>query len=183
MKVTHYICPQNCGKTAFAKNLQMEDPENTLLFSSPSKDIINRVFRGCHYDKVIFDDFLKTYSLVDNKMKFIEWFICNILSILNKGGELILISTPDKLRNSSSYLLFANGLLSKNRIKNEFVNKETIMKEIEEFDFLCLCPNDHIKVIKTRFESYTVNEVLEKHTKSLLSEEQFLTRIKGEFLK
>lgn len=34
MKITHYICPRNCGKTTFAKELKMEDPENTLFYTT-----------------------------------------------------------------------------------------------------------------------------------------------------
>jgi hypothetical protein len=37
MKITHYICPRQSGKSEHAKSLQMEDPENTLLISAESK--------------------------------------------------------------------------------------------------------------------------------------------------
>lgn len=163
----------------------MEDPENTFLITHPNSNIVNRNFCGHHYKKVIFDGFLDVLLTCKDKCdedKFFHWFNTDLLPCLEDNGELVLISTPDKLRNSSSYLLFSLGLVSKNKIKNDFVNKETIMKEIEDFDKWLLCPNDHLQVIKTDF-NIKRDEDWKKEQKRLLSNERYLIDIEGEFLK
>lgn len=185
MKTKHYICPRGCGKTTFAEELQMKDPEGTLLFSNCSTDILGKNFRGQRFNKVIFDGFLDLYGKFNevDKVRFTDWFICHVLSVLDSEGELILISTPDMLRNSSSYLLLSNGLINKSQIQNEVVNKDTIIKEIYEFQRLFLTPNvENLEIIQTNFNKPKMLK-WEEEEKKQLPHEKYLTDIKGEFLR
>jgi len=185
MKVKHYITPRACGKSTFAKDLQMELPDTTLLLSGCSEGVINRRFWGDHFDRIIFDDFMYTYGFFKingSEVRFTDWFLGYLLPRLNADGELILISTPDRLRNSSSYLLGTQGIRNKDQIKNDFVNKDKIINEIKEFHFLFLLPSKNIEVIKTNF-GFGFKEEFKKRQKAEFNEEEYLTQIEGNFLK
>lgn len=157
-KVKHYICPRACGKTTFANKLQKEDPSLLLIQgegSSMSIDSLLTRFRGqkdshdC-YTGIIVDEFLPmTRHHNYSRSKFL--FFLEYLGI----DEVILISTPDKLYNSSEF------------------------DELEMKDrFLLSSNNIEVEVIKTNF-----NNSRDIASRDLFNHEFFETQILGNYRK
>ena len=106
MKVKHYICPRACGKTTLANNLQKKDSSLLLIQCeglSVSIDSLIAKFRGQEdardcYTGIIIDEFIPITKHRDYHLSQFQ-FLLDYLGI----EEVILISTPDKLYNSSEF--------------------------------------------------------------------------------
>jgi len=186
MKIKHYICPRNCGKTTFAENLQMGDPENTLLFK------MDRGFwkwgqdmRGERWKRIIMDEYILRYNNLGetDKDRFVDWLNTDVINCLYKHdeGELILISTPDKLYSEESIML-ASLIYNYGYQKDyEILDMKKIMNNYQEINNKCL-NLAIVEIIKTDFGNKKDKEILKRY-KEMFSEEQYKTDILGEFLK
>lgn len=190
MKIKHYICPRVCGKTTFAKDLQMEDPENTLLYTGIWN--CGRSHKGEKYKRIILDEFLYIRNVVNktdqHKKFFDDWVLIELIHFALDGkGELILISTPEKLRNSSTFAMIIGGISDvRKRLKDfPFININTIEQEIYDFEknFLSQHKGTNVEIIKTDFGTPKFNGMEKKNIRRELGEEKYLTEIEGEFLK
>lgn len=186
MRITHYICPRDCGKTEKAKEIQMEDLSGTLLFIYRNGRFGASMRKEPKFRTIIYDEFLLTYSHQDTlsqKESFLRWILCDVMQALKPDGHLILFSTPDKLRNSSSFLLMQKGLINRSQIESDYVNNDTIMEEIIEFQKLFLCPfGTNVTLVKTDF-GVEKNEKELKQFKQMYGNELFETEMKGNFLR
>lgn len=198
IKFKHYICPRGCGKTTKAIELFNENPKETILLTYPNNNkylgIDNHKYddhikpcgvslRGYFPKRIIIDEFIFWVMNMNHwRDRIMDEVHTNIISSMRgyKEAELILFSTPDKLRNSSSYLLLDTGIVDMGQIKNEFVNKERIMQEIMDFQRLFLTPGE-VEIIKTNFGN-EMKEDYKIYHKKTMSEEQYRTNILGEFL-
>ena len=186
MKIKHYIAPRSCGKTEFAKNLQMEDPEGSLLFLLEYGNWKwGFGLRGERYKRIILDEFLFMYGKqsVTDKDKFLNWVLCELIRSLDiKNGELILISTPDKLRNASSFSLLSTGINERDIMKIPFINSKKVIEEIQELQRLFLCPfGTNVEIIKTDFgRNFTEKE--KREMSRMIGVERAKIEVEGEFL-
>lgn len=182
MKIKHYICPRNCGKTTFAENLQMEDPENTLLFK------MDRGFwrwgqnmRGERWNKIIMNEYILRYNQLNenDKDRFVSWIYQIVLNTLTKDGELILISTPDRSYSQEEIALACIGKLSA-----DFYSLDTnkINRNIREIDNKFLNPSfKNLQIIETDLGCKTTQE--EKTKMGLqLGAERYRTDVLGKYL-
>lgn len=162
MKITHYICPRGCGKTTKAKELQMEDPENTLLFTLGKMGESYRLLslRGSRYKRIIFDEFLLVCSRKEKKedlVKFYDWILCEVIPVLEQDGELILISTSDKLYDPLIFSLMASqinlqGLLTE-KLTGMYIGQkhiDFIKEKFDEMKFKFLDPSI-VRIVLTHF--------------------------------
>ena len=204
MKITHYICPRNCGKTTFAKELQMKDPENTLLYTMEHGAWSwGQSMRGERWKRIIMDEYILRYNKLSevDKHRFIDWIKKDVMPrLIQSDGELVLISTSDQLYNSLLFLFLSQGIDNENRIMDRFkyspvlnlIDKryiENLKKEIEEMRDKFLAPSIFgLEIIKTDFgHNYILLKVSEysrfKDYKNIFGEERYKLDIEGEFLK
>lgn len=194
MKITHYICPRGCGKTTKARELQMEDPENTLLFllgknGDSYRDGLS--LRGFRFKRVIFDEFLLVCSKKEKKehlVRFYEWICYDIMNSLEQDGEIIFISTSDKLYDPLIFSLLSSqinlqGLLTE-KLTGMYIGQKHINFIKEKFDemkFKFLDPN----IVEIKLTNFG-NEDLQmaSYFKQEFGEnsEAYKTKILGQFL-
>lgn len=186
MKIKHYICPRACGKTTFAENLQMEAPESSLLFKM-EKGYWKWGFsmRGERWNRIIMDEFLFRYDQLHtiDKGKFREWMLAEVLNVIYPDGELVLISTPTKRFNQSTFTLLATEINKLNIKKIPFIDNDKLFEELDEIQHLFLCPfGTNVEIIKTDFGNKKSEQTLNTY-KTSFSTEEYRTQILGEFLK
>lgn len=163
MNITHYVCPRKCGKTTFARELQIKDPSLLLIERDCSITDMEKLFESFRgkvdrynfYTGIIIDEFIPfTKSRGYSKGR--------LLSELKIMGieEVFLISTPDKIYD-----------VENNKDREEMIQKFLI--DIPE------CENK-INIIKTNF-GIELDQNKKEEIRELLGEERFLTEY-GEFL-
>lgn len=119
MKITYNYGPRQIGKTTKAIERYLQDPDNTAIVcvnSNQAKDIsrlinprcydihknifsagVSSEARGKRYDTVIFDEF--DFICTDRQHELLAAF----QSCLNSGGEIIIYTTPSRLRDKELY--------------------------------------------------------------------------------
>jgi len=121
-KVKHYVCPVCSGKTTKAQEIQLNDPENTLLIEVLDSTDIERIYekhiKGCRFKTIVIDNFLKLY----NKKRG------DVNKIMQKmkahSEEIILFSTPDKLYDKKT---------DKEELKSKFLDGKSAQVIYEKF--------------------------------------------------
>jgi hypothetical protein len=180
MRIIHYICPRQSGKTTTARNFQMNDHENTLLIETQGISnfnyIIDNLLRGKRFKKIIIDEFLFCTKEHYNPIAFKEALV-NV-----KCEELFLYSTSDKLYNPIifSLLYTAEVCVVKNTL-HCYVNdeyREKFINEVDEINDKFLNPHDVIVIKdgKTNIPQSTMD-----HYEKTMRTKDFLL-LKGEFL-
>lgn len=187
MKVKHYICPRKCGKTTFAKDLQMESPEDTLLFTM-SGGVWKWGFsiRGERYKRIIIDEYIERYNKLSNdieKEKFIDWIREELMSTLIPNGELILISTPDKRYDAFMFQMLNMGFggIVEGHESLTKENIERVNRDVKEMKNKFL-NSSVVNIIKADFKRSKMDEWKIKMN-GRLPEEVYQAEILGEFLK
>jgi len=174
MKIIHYISPRACGKTTAAKEMQMEDPEGVLLFTHSKRDgwnwgenerVPSRLRKK--WNKIILDEYILQYNSLGSpseKDRFISWLYQVIIPSIKDDGELVLISTPDKIYSQELMLL---ALIQQEnpailRLANrEDIDVKGINNQIQELYRKFLIPSredakNKIEVVKKDF-GYNLN--------------------------
>jgi len=148
MKITHYICPRGCGKSTKAREMQLRDPENILLFSAIWKPVRLRG-RG-RFKKIIFDEYLGKFESIVDRRRFIDWFYRDVVNALQEDGEVIFMSTPDKLYSAKAIILAALVKYPNYLSDYGVLDLEDIKADIQEINDNFLNPTQ-VNIIKTNF--------------------------------
>jgi hypothetical protein len=179
VKIKHYIAPCNSGKTITAKNWQMEDPENILLFTDGLWDW-GQPFRGVRYNKIIMDEYIWRYNNLEDrdKPKFFNWILNRLICILKKDGELILISTADRLYSKEElYLASIYSLWELRFDSNKIIDEIKIADELRKINYKFLNYNK-VELIFGKFNNLLDSE-RKKFCKESLGSLRYQTDIEG----
>ena len=178
MKIIHYVCPRRCGKTTKAKDMQMEDPENILLFTE--NWTFGRNFRGKRFKKIIFDEFLGKDFIQTGK--FQDWMCRHLLNTLTPEGEIILFSTPHKFYTKEQLMLVSLVEYPQYLKDYKIFDLEEINKTIQEINNNFLNPSK-VNIIKTDFNTpYKFDKKHLSELKQGLGEITYKLQIEGEFI-
>lgn len=183
MKITHYIAPRASGKTTFAKELQSQDPENTLLFTMGEEGFWKWGFsmRGERWKRIVFDEYIFRYNQLSEfqKDKFYDWIQMEIINTLRlEDGELILISTPDRLYHQEEIAMTCLGGVSDGF---GVLDVGVINKNIKDINRKFLNPFK-VNIIKKGFGD-KISKYDSAFLKASYSQEQFKINVEGEWLK
>lgn len=124
VKIKHYICPRDCGKSKKALELANEDPENTLLINTKGKMDRFQSQYGNRFKRVIIDEYISNYFILPQtkRRQLFTWMVREILPSLNlDDGELILISTPVNQYSVETFLLYK----LRNQLPKDLVIRDT----------------------------------------------------------